>query len=110
MVTENKIPRSQQPLPVRIRSQINPTHAPIQPTPQSSPRPNLFSKIHFNIVLPSTPVFQVNFSFKFPNQNSVRMFSLPNMYTRSCPSQLASRYRNFIIFVYWINSGRQQQR
>jgi hypothetical protein len=53
------------PLPVPILSHTNQIHI---------PKPYL-PKIHFNIILPSTPrYFELSLPFRFPIQNFVRKF------------------------------------
>ena len=61
--------RLHNPPPVQIQSQINPVPA----------LASHFSKINFNVILPSTPISSKwSFPFTFPLQNAVCASSLPN--------------------------------
>ena len=67
------------PPPVSIGSQIDPVHAPL---------PTHFSKIHFNIILPSKPNSSEQSRYlRFPHQKPVCTSSLPHTCYMPFPSQ-----------------------
>jgi len=81
--------------PVHIRSQVNPVHA----------DPSYFSKIHFNVVLPSVPTPSAwSFSFGLTD-NKLYAPTLPHVRHTGHPS----RTPWFFFFFTWMTFGKENK-